>query len=114
MQLVLEPKLLGVVYFLKELATGKGKERPGKEKEASHQTLSQKEKKKTKEAAEETKPKYKGSTKQRRQEETLERQRKVKAEGEQVSHKKGKDKRSFTFSKTKGQRRGCSVRTVVS
>ena len=81
MQLGLEPKLLGVAYFLKELATDKGKERPGKEKEASHQTLPQEKKKNTKEAAEETKPKYKGSTKQRRQEETLERQRKVKGRG---------------------------------
>ena len=37
---------------------------------------------------------------QRRQEETFERQRKVKAEGEQVSHR---SKEGFTFSKTKGQ-----------
>ena len=115
MQLVLEPKLLGVVYFLKELATGKGKEKPGKEKEASYQTLPQGKKENTKEAAEETKPKYKGSTKQRRQE-TLERQRKVKAEGEQVSHKKKKTEEVSHSQKTKGQIRGCrcKVRTVVS
>ena len=80
MQLGLEPKLLGVVYFLKELAADKGINGQEKKK-MQFIRLYPRSKAKTKEAAEETKPKFKGSTMQRRQEETLKRQRKRQSRG---------------------------------
>ena len=125
---------MGVVYFLKEQATDKGKLwQRHKDKQIMPQAYTETKldsstfeatKKqsagKTKEAAEETKPKYKGSTKQRRQEETLERQRKVKAEGEQVTHKKKRLKKFHILKDERSKKRmqvqsahGCLMMTVL-